>query len=248
MTITHEPEPLPVLTEEEAKTAKNPPPIPKVRRGWRTRKSRDSSDDGKEPGKFSSRMPSIDTKTAAGPFSSPEDNSVPEDSPFSPTKGKTLDPLQSNSTDSPTTIVTAPEKRSVRTAVNEAQEIAVQAVEQCLENTHLHENPALPQQSALERSPPPPPPNPPNPHITVNGEALPIQRTVLAPPGQAPIRAVPGPRLEVERSPFLSDDEISQDPESATTSRKPSNADNETDGMGLGIGLSRKDSWEDFGD
>jgi len=51
-----------------------------------------------------------------------------------------------------------------------------------------------------------------------------VQRTFVAPPGQAPIRGVPGPRVDVETSPFVSDDEQGNE-------ARP---------------LRTKESWEDF--
>lgn len=237
--VTKGPDSGPTLVEEQGKAGRSPPPVPKVRRGWRKRKSRDDVVEGKTPGRFSTRLPSLETKV--GPFSSPED-SIPEGSPFSPIKDKTLDPLEKSATMSPG-MVKAPEKTSVRTAVHQAQEIAVHEVEQCLEHTYLTDHPNTSQDTNQHNGHQQPPQVPEHPHITINEEPLPLQRTILAPPGQAPIRAVPGPRLEVERSPFLSDDEMSQDPESKNPSRKPSTSD-EADRLGL----SRKDSWEDFGD
>lgn len=225
-------------TDEQSKTFKKPPPAPKARRGWRMRKSRDGSEEDrdrnrdkeKEPGRFSTRMSSISTQTNPLP---PVAEGLPDHSPFSAVPEKTLDPLTKNAT-----IISPPnrtlEKRSVSTAMSQAQAQAEQEVEQCLEHTHLTDfhNSSPVQYTVLS--------HPSNPHITVESPSVP--RTVLAPPGQAPIRSVPGPRLEVERSPFLTDDEISCGPDSTNPSRKPSDANEAVSVM------TRRDSWEDFCD
>jgi len=226
-------------TDEQSKTFKKPPPAPKARRGWRMRKSRDSSEEDrdkdrdreKEPGRFSTRMPSISTQSTSLP---PVIEGLPDHSPFSPVPERTLDPLTKSATT--TTPLNRPlEKRSVSTAMSQAQAQAEQQVEQCLEHTHLTDfhNSSPAAQYAVHS-------HPTNPHITVESPSVP--RTVLAPPGQAPIRSVPGPRLEVERSPFLTDDEISWGGDSTNPSRKPSDANEAVAVVG------RRDSWEDFGD
>lgn len=212
------------------------------------RKSRDLEDD-KEPGKFSTNLPSVHTHVTHNPFSPPPPpsaESVPEasSSPFSPVKEKTLDPLESaRSPSTPGAGVGAGGggggiKRSVSEAMSQAQAQATQQVEECLENTHLSdqgqrlhtlqekEEPGSGtvtrtslrpvRTSSLQQS-----------QSQVGGllevESPSLQRTVLAPPGQAPIRGVPGPRVDVEKSPFLSDDEQEK-----------------------GKQLRTKESWEDF--
>lgn len=81
------------ITEEPKIQPKKPPPAPKARRGWRTRRSKDLDGEGYEPGKFSANMPSVKTSNVPtmSPFSPPTD-AIPDTSPFSPTKDKTLDP------------------------------------------------------------------------------------------------------------------------------------------------------------
>lgn len=217
--------------DDQTKTSKKPPPAPKARRGWRTRKSRDNTEEDKEPGKFSTRMPSINTQMSPP---SPPAGGVPEHLLFSPIRDKTLDPLVKSPTAASPTPDGTQEKRSVSAAMNQAQAQAVEEVEQCLEHTHLsdhHKSNSVQHNGHSHSS---------NPHVTI--ESSPVQRTVLAPPGPAPIRSVPGPRVEVERSPFLSDDEVPPGPESANPGREPSNVNE------VNLDLIRRDSWEDFGD
>jgi hypothetical protein len=103
-----------------------------------------------------------------------------EHSPFSPIEEKTL-----ADTEGP--------KRSVSDALKEAQEQAAQSIDETLEKTTLADEPSTlnspetPEQPQIQISPPP--------------------RAVLAPPNQAPPRSVPGPQVDVERSPFLSEAE-----------------------------------------
>jgi hypothetical protein len=75
-------------------------------------------------------------------------------------------------------------QRSVSDALKEAQEEAVQVLGETLEHTKLAET-ATTEQPQIQISPPP--------------------RAVLAPPNQAPPRSVPGPQVDMERSPFLSE-------------------------------------------
>ncbi|KAK5937575.1 pre-rRNA processing [Knufia obscura] len=213
---------VPTAAEEIRKPApKKPPPAPKARRGWRMRKSRDGNEmeeerkeEKKEPGRFSVNMPSINTNVTS-PFSPPAEG-VPESSPFSPVKEKTLDPL--NTARSPMSPESNGPKRSVSDAMHRAQEQATQQVEECLEHTHLSEDGnhlhTVKEESSngegtRKSSHPIRTSSLQQPQSVNRGgsESPTLQRTVLAPPGQAPIRGVPGPRVELEKSPFLSDDE-----------------------------------------
>lgn len=219
--------------------SKKPPPAPKARRGWRMRKSKESNgldddkdrerDPGKEPGKFSTNLPSINT-TVQSPFSPPIEN-LPESSPFSPVKEvKTLDPLESAR--SPASPSTGLPKRSVSDAMGQAQAQAVLQVEECLDKTHISDSPEsehIPQHH-IQLQLHPPRNSSLQPHV--NRQSPPLQQTVLAPPGQAPIRAVPGPRVDVEKSPFLSDEEKEKEVSVDDTSKQKT--------------LKTKESWEDF--
>ena len=227
--------PTSALPEDSAKPQpKKPPPAPRARKGWRMRKSRDNNEieeEAKEPGKFSTNLPSVKTDITS-PFSPPTED-IPETSPFSPGKEKTLDPLES--TRSPTSPAPGEAKRSVSDAMNQAQAQATQQVQDCLEGTHLSESGHL---HAVQEEPSNGTSKPLHPVRTSSlqfgqgsshpeSEPTPVLRVVLAPPGQAPIRGVPGPRVDVDQSPFLSDDER----EEKTEDRRK---------------LKTKDSWEDF--
>ena len=72
-------------------------------------------------------------------------------------------------------------KESVSTALGEAQAEAISSISEALEKTSLG----------------------------ADGDVLP--RVVLAPPSPAPPRSVPGPRFELERSPFLADEDDEDD-------------------------------------
>lgn len=93
----------------------------------------------------------------------------------------------------------------------------------------------IPEQRKLElvSRPPPPPPYPlvqpadqaeesplgtpsTTPAPPPASETAVLPRVVLAPPSPAPRRGVPGPRMELERSPFLSDEEDDGDGDEAT--------------------------------
>lgn len=219
-----------ISTGEVKLQSKKPPPAPKARRGWRMRKSKDLDQDGYEPGKFSTIMPSVSANSMRNPFSPPTDG-VPDHSPFSPAKDKTLDPLDDGPNRNGEPEKKSRHRRSVGAAMIQAQAQATRQVEESLESTHIGElrpEPTSPRQtrpprtSSLQQSAPKPP-------CTAERESPSLQRTVLAPPGQAPARSVPGPRVEVEKSPFLSDEE--REKEAAIT--EPSR-------------LSRRESWEDF--
>ncbi|KAK5105419.1 pre-rRNA processing [Lithohypha guttulata] len=237
---------------------KSPPPAPKARRGWRMRKSKDlQQEHDNEPGRFSATLPSINTVAEHNPFSPPTE-AASDHFPFSPVRDKTLDPARSPT--SPTTSHTP--KRSVSDALNQAQEQAVQQVEECLEHTHLTTN------SQHDQSYPSPinPVEQPHRHPPRSSSLQPltetdqefhpihVQRTVLAPPGQAPIRAVPGPRIDLEKSPFLSDDEEHEaEVEAESDAKSPDEIASAGTGLGISDGartavphLRTKESWEDF--
>jgi len=240
--------------QQQQQPPKKPPPAPKARRGWRMRKSRDLDDD-KEPGKFSTNLPSVRTThvsalapaptPASNPFSTPAPaEGTTESTLFPPAaKEKTLDPLHT-----PTTPRAADVKRSVSEAMSQAQAQATLQVEECLENTHLGEQGRRVQEkeqgepsngsstgtvlhplrtSSLQASQ-----SQSQPQLQeqsgvggpLEADSPSVQRTFVAPPGQAPIRGVPGPRVDVETSPFVSDDEQGNE-------ARP---------------LRTKESWEDF--
>lgn len=204
------------VVEEPKFQPKKPPPAPKARKGWRMRKSKDFDGEGYEPGKFSTNMPSISTKNAASPFSPPSEG-IPQNSPFSPVYEKTLDPAGRSPDENGDFEGKAKNRRSVGAAMIQAQADATKQVEESLEGTHLSEpqeqqaaSPTTPRQvhpprtSSLQHKD--------NPAVSPFGpESPPLPRTILTPPGQAPIRAVPGPRVEIERSPFLSEEEQEKD-------------------------------------
>lgn len=220
-------------------TTKKPPPAPKARRGWRMRKSKDLEEErSKDPGKFSATLPSISV-TTQNPLLPPAEG-VSEGSPFSPIQEKTLDPGQPLQTE------LSPKqnggKRSVSDAMNQAQIQAVQQVEECLEHTHISEQLATAHQSQQQQHPPRSS-SLQHQQPTVP-ESPPLRRIVLAPPGQAPIRAVPGPRVDVEKSPFLSDDEQDE------TDEKAQEVDNKA-ALDVPLPAPRlrtRESWESFGD
>lgn len=90
------------------------------------------------------------------------------------------------------------------------------------EPQHFHDAlPTQPEPESQLQNIPPPPPRPPNSRRHTGTAAVdkppeaaipqPQLQVVLTPPGQEPSRGVPGPQIELERSPFLTDEE---DPES----------------------------------
>lgn len=224
----------PIISTTEQ--GKKPPPAPKARRGWRMRKSKDETvteDEArsKDPGKFSSAMPSTSattTEPAINPFSPPTNTAGPHSS-FSAQKEKTLDPTESE--DSTTNSQSSHQKKSISDALQQAQEQVVHQVEERLEATHIMDNPAetLPprpqfpiRNSSLGSS-----------NMTPLHEAISPHRVMLAPPSEAPIRAVPGPRVDLGKSPFLSDDEDRDGP-------TPDEGDDDD------RQLRTKESWEEF--
>ena len=180
-----EPEP-PSMTQTElmeTAKAKKPPPAPKARR-WQFKRSKDSEiiiPTARESG----REPG---KFNASLPSIKTDGRTDELSPFSPIEEKTLNPtIGEGGADAP--------QRSVSEALEEAQERAAQSISDALEHTHIAAAPLqvnvmeiISEQPQTEITRPP--------------------RAVLAPPGPAPPRTVPGPQMELERSPFLSDAEV----------------------------------------
>lgn len=200
------PAPPPPLPPISTKPAKKPPPAPKARR-WRGKRIKDEDDAGsrdtagREPGKFSATLPSI--KTA---------KEIPEESPFSPTEEKTLSPLSPTQAE-----VEGKEPSSVREALGQAQEQAISSIGETLEQATIEDQipPEIPPRPILPPKPTSPAeqnqPDPSNPNVP-KMEITPPPQGVLAPPDH-PQRGVPGPKFEVERSPFLSDDEPETDAE-----------------------------------
>ena len=170
--------------------SKKPPVVPKARR-WRGKRSSHDESGGREPGKFDTRLPSIKTSQSQSS----------ETSPFSPVAEKTLAPT------SPTA-GQPQEMSSVSEALGQAQQQAIDGIGETLE------------QATIEDAPPPIPPKPESPtqqkhreldlQTTAPGlptmQITPPPQVVLAPPDH-PQRGVPGPKFELEKSPFLSEDE-----------------------------------------
>jgi Protein of unknown function (DUF2013) len=198
--------PTPRPPESTKPTAKKPPPAPKARR-WRGKRAKEEDDRSgtREPGKFSTNLPSI--VTAA-------EGQVPQVSPFSPVeKTRTLSPI-SPETDS---AVDEQPKSSVSEALGQAQAIAVSGIAETLEKATIQE----PESPKATQSIPEAPEESYDRNryaqeevlveaettVSVHGQLPPPPRVVLAPPNQAPPREIPGPKWELERSPFLSEDE-----------------------------------------
>lgn len=191
------------LREERAsRHAKKPPPAPKTRR-WRGRKTseeidRATQDPDRKPGMFSTELPSIKIPSVdisaeiQSPFSPPE-KTLSEQSPFSPTNEPSV--VLSDQFNDDTEKDSKKSKRisSVSAALGQAQVQAIHDLEQTLEKATIFEEPEVFSDPSTDV-------------IQVGSPTL-QQRAVLAPPGQAPMRGVPGPKMELERSPFLSDDE-----------------------------------------
>lgn len=137
----HHGKPLPGVTEKELEKEKEkPPPIPSHHRGLpfgkkpppapkaRRRKGREGSGDStREPGKFSSTLPSIITTTTTG-------EKIPEESPFSPTE-KTLSPSEPDSAST----IDSRMKMPVSEALQKAQAIALEEIEESMEHMELEE-------------------------------------------------------------------------------------------------------------
>jgi len=181
---------------------KKPPPAPKARR-WRGKRAKEEGDGAggadREPGKFNSQLSSVVTTI---------DDKAVEVSPFSPVETTFVPPENG--------IVERQPKSSVREALAEAHGQALADITETLEHAHL----TVPEQAEsaveLEREEEPGLADQDHLHDNLLRQQLPHTitpeaRVILTPPGQAPPRAVPGPRWELERSPFLTDEE---DPES----------------------------------
>lgn len=197
----------PTSTTDTSRSYKKPPPAPKARR-WQFKRSKDSEltvATMREPGKFDAKLPSIKTDVETG-----------ERSPFSPVEEKTLSPSLENST-------SPKQKRSVSQALEEAQAQAVQSIDETMEGTTViadgDTDPMSPVQlTVTQQSRQSEPldtiqegqPHHPQAVQTPGIEIMRPPRAVLAPPNPAPIRSVPGPMVEMERSPFLSDAEVEE--------------------------------------
>lgn len=167
---------------------KRPPPAPKARR-WRG-KSKNEDDEisarrvsDREPGKFSTTLPSIVTTSSA------EDRKPDIGiSPFLPVEEKTLTASPPLADDRP--------KATVQDALGLAEAEAISGIRETLEKANVGPD-AVPEEtssSPLQQEVTPP-------------------RGVLAPPGHV-ARGVPGPRFELDRSPFLSEmEEVSEEDE-----------------------------------
>lgn len=173
-----------MVAKTTAPEHKKPPPAPKSRR-WR---GKSKSEEDETSGR----------KIEPGKFSSnlpsiittpsPEEMK-PDISPFSPIEEKALTMSPPPAADQP--------KASVKDALGEAQAEAISGIRETLEKAHLGSD--SPAAGKLEQSP-------------LKQEITP-PREVLAPPGHVQ-RGVPGPRFEMERSPFLSDqEELSEEDE-----------------------------------
>jgi hypothetical protein len=172
-------------SKDASKAPKKPPPAPKARR-WQFKRTKEAEPETtREPGKFNSRLPSIKVVDK-------QPDSI--QSPFSPLEEKTLSPTTETADDD-----SRANPRSVSEALNEAQAQASRTIEDALEKATLSETSVqtMPQAGKSIETP----------RIEI---AAPSQ-AVLAPPNPAPPRSVPGPRVEIDRSPFLSDAEAEGD-------------------------------------
>ena len=138
------------------------------------------------------------------------DKQIPEASPFSPPPlEKTLSPPFVDHGD---TIDEQP-KHSIAEALGQAQEIAVNDVAETMEQTVISE-PVTRGPEVIFESPEDlshHDARPEKDEIPGRDEMPPPPQIVLAPPNSAPPRPIPGPKWELERSPFLSDDENESD-------------------------------------
>ncbi|KAL8243880.1 hypothetical protein R6Q59_010138 [Mikania micrantha] len=162
---------------DPAEKPKKPPPAPKTRR-WRRRKSRDEDETCSRPKEPGNFKPEL-------PSIKTNNDDLADESPFSPPDERTLSPEAGFLMD------TRPDKvSSVSAALSQAQIQAIHNIEETLERSHIFAAHGLKHSQA-----------------NIESESPPLQRPVLAPPGQAPLRGVPGPKMELERSPFLSDND-----------------------------------------
>ena len=177
--------------------SKKPPPAPRARRWGRGKKLKDQEDAGRirEPGKFDATLPSISVNTNTH-------EQEHEESPFSPPIEKTLSPT---SPDQPTS--------SVSQALEEAQKQAVSGITETLERAKIagEEEDNREQDvfgasgsgTVLHRIEE-------KPAIVIQQDYTAAPQVILTPPNPAPPRPVPGPKFELERSPFLSDAELEE--------------------------------------
>ena len=173
--------------------SKKPPPAPKARRWGRGKrvKEEDERSNRREPGKFDAILPSINTNTGK----------EIEQSPFSPPLEKTLSP-------------TSPEQpvSSVSEALEQAQKQAVSGIADTLARARIdgeEEEAQAEQRTSTEEGQEVILPSiDEKPAIIVHQEITPPPQAILTPPNPAPPRPVPGPKWELERSPFLSDAEL----------------------------------------
>ncbi len=115
--------PPPIPIHHRGLPFRKPPPTPKARR----RRGREGSGDStREPGKFSANLPSIITTTTSG------EKKIVEESPFSP---KTLSPSEPDS--APT--IESRAKVPVSEALEKAQAVVLEEIEETLEHIELHE-------------------------------------------------------------------------------------------------------------
>ena len=242
---------MPGLLIESAKDqVKKPPPAPKARRNWRMRRSKDNvapeEERSKEPGKFSSDMPSL--TTSSNPFS-PTSGPQFEESPFSPTVDKTLDP--NSISDSKSRTPSDNVKKSISDAMHQAQEQVLQQVEEKLESTKINtDDTTLPQPEKQQHPPRVSSLGYNHGQSEVTTKTPMTQRpAMIAPPGEAPIRAVPGPRIDLERSPFLSGDENDNDNDDDEDDDRSRAAKSRETSIQMEKGppqLKSKESWEEF--
>ena len=167
--------------EKAAAPAKKPPPAPKSRR-WRGKRAKDDEE---------GPLANVHFRSISGskpPKINTETKPPPPPSPPQPEKT-----LTGNSVESP--------KESVSSALGEAHAEAISSISVALDRTTIGPErglgiiPEQPGQSGTTLSPP--------------AEGRPS--VVLAPPSPAPPRSVPGPRFELERSPFLADEDDDED-------------------------------------
>ena len=180
------PPPLPLVS----RPSKKPPVVPKARR-WRGKRSSHGEIGGREPGKFDARLPSL----------KPFQGQISKTSPVLPLAEKTLEPNSQTAGESQG-------MSSVSEALGQAQRQAIDSISGALDK------------ATMEDEPPPIPPKPESPTQQKNVDQVPQTanpniptleftpppQIVLAPPDH-PQRGVPGPKFELEKSPFLSEDE-----------------------------------------
>jgi Protein of unknown function (DUF2013) len=211
--------PPPPQPRKSLSTPKKPPPAPKARR-WRGKRVKDDDEGSghREPGKFSTNLPSLVTSTV---------KSI-EVSPFSPLE-KTLSPTSPDSNGN----VDQP-KASIAEALGQAQSIASNSITNTLGHATLigpHQNLTTtiilesPEEISTDHNlnTKVSPASEKRPHY--NQRQISLQpKIVLAPPNQAPPREIPGPKWEIERSPFLSDADSDEEGEEKGKEKKEGTA------------------------